>query len=142
MKGLRAVLFALPLVLVGCGGGDTTASGSSAAATDTGVVGEDPYGGGSGGGGDTGAAGEVAGTITISGFAYGDPLTVAPGALIRVVNEDSAEHSVTAKDGTSFDTGLLGQGEEVTFNAPTEGGTYEITCSNHPQMSGQLIVAG
>lgn len=82
----------------------------------------------------------MAGTITIADFAYGDPLTVAPGALVRVVNEDSAEHDADAVDGT-FDNDLLGQGEELTFNAPDEEGTYELTCSNHPQMSGQLIVA-
>ncbi len=115
MRRLLAVLFALSLMLVGCGGG---------------------------GGEDTGGDdGEAAGTITIADFAYGEPLTVAPEALIRVVNEDSASHDVDATDGTSFNTDLLGQGEELTFNAPSEEGTYDFTCSEHPQMSGQLIVA-
>jgi len=103
MRRLLAVLFALSLMLVGCGGGKDTPTGSES-------------GGETAGAGDTGG-GEVAGTITIADFAYGDPLTVAPEALIRVVNEDSAEHDVDAKDGTSFDTDLLGQGEELTFNA-------------------------
>lgn len=111
------------------------------------MVGEDPYGGGGSSGGpssgstDTGEPAAVAGTITISGFAYGEPLTVAPGALIRVVNEDSAEHSVTAENLSSFDTGLLGQGTESTFNAPTTAGAYAIICTAHLEMSGQLIVA-
>ena len=110
-------------MLVGCGGSDDSGSaGSSDAATDA-------------GGGE-----DVAGTITIADFEYGDPLTVAPGALIRVVNEDSAEHDADAVDGT-FDNDLLGQGEELTFNAPAEEGTYDLTCSNHPDMSGELIVA-
>lgn len=109
-------------MLVGCGSGDSGSGGSSDATTDA-------------GGGE-----DVAATITIADFAYGDPLTVAPGALIRVVNEDSAEHDADAVDGT-FDNDLLGQGEELTFNAPDEAGTYDLTCSNHPQMSGQLIVA-
>ncbi|MBA3800793.1 MAG: cupredoxin domain-containing protein [Geodermatophilaceae bacterium] len=118
-------------MLVGCGGGED-------AGTDTGS----DTGTGGGAGGETGSDGEVAGTITISDFAYGDPLTVPPGALIRVINEDSARHDVDAKDGTSFDTDLIGQGEELTFNAPEEEGTYDFTCSAHPQMSGQLIVSG
>ncbi len=131
MRRLFAVLFALSLMLVGCGGGED-------AGTDTGS----DTGTGGGAGGETGSDGEVAGTITISDFAYGDPLTVPPGALIRVINEDSARHDVDAKDGTSFDTDLIGQGEELTFNAPEEEGTYDFTCSAHPQMSGQLIVSG
>lgn len=123
MRRVIAGLFALSLMLVGCGGSDEpSASTETAGSSD-------------GGGGE-----EVAGTITIADFAYGDPLTVAPGALIRVVNEDSAEHDVDAEDGT-FDTDLLGQGEELTFNAPDAEGTYDITCSKHPQMSGELIVA-
>lgn len=116
-------------MLVGCGGSDDSGSASddTAAATDA--------------DGDGGAGSEgVAGTITIADFAYGDPLTVPPGALIRVVNEDSAEHDADAVNGT-FDNDLLGQGEELTFNAPDEEGTYDLTCSNHSQMSGQLIVA-
>lgn len=129
MRRLLALLSALFLMTVSCGGADD-------AATDTGSD------SGSESGGDTGGGGEAAGTITIADFAYGEPLTVEPEALIRVVNEDSARHDVDAKDGTSFDTDLLGQGEELTFNAPAEEGTYDFTCSAHPQMSGQLVVAG
>jgi len=130
MRRLLAASFALALLLVGCGSDDPASPGADAS-TDA-------------GGGETGSdgdAGEVAGTITIADFAYGEPLTVEPEALIRVVNEDSAEHDVDAKDGTSFDTDLLGQGEELTFNAPSAEGEYEIICSNHSDMSGQLIVA-
>ncbi len=118
MSRLFAMLFALSLMLVGCGGSGDAGTG----------------------GGDTGSDAEVAGTITIADFAYGEPLTVPPGALIKVINEDSARHDVDAKDGTSFNTDLLGQGEELTFNAPDEEGTYDFTCSAHPQMSGELIV--
>jgi len=142
MRRLPAVLFTLSLMLAGCGGSDDAGSGTDADATvgngaDSGTGGgEDGYGGG-----DTGGSDEEADTITIADFAYGEPLTVAPEALIRVVNEDSARHDVDAKDGTSFNTDLLEQGEELTFNAPAEEGTYDFTCSVHPQMSGQLIVS-
>ncbi len=130
MRRLIAVLFAVPLMLVGCS--DSSDSGTSGSSAETGG---DTAATDGGGGGD-----DVAGTITISDFAYGDPLTVEPGALIRVVNEDSARHDADAKDGT-FDNELLGQGEELTFNAPDAEGAYDLICSNHPQMAGQLIVA-
>ncbi len=80
-------------------------------------------------------------TITIAGFAFGQPLTVAPGATVEVVNSDAAPHNVTAADG-SFETPDLGQDETATFTAPTEPGTYEFTCSLHPEMIGSLVVEG
>jgi plastocyanin len=80
-------------------------------------------------------------TITIAGFAFGQPLTVAPGATVEVVNSDAAPHNVTAADG-SFETPDLAQDETATFTAPTEPGTYEFTCTLHPEMTGSLVVAG
>ncbi len=137
-------MFAMSLTLTACGGGDddsgaasssesTSASESSAESGAGGA--DDGYGEGSPGGAD------AAGTITISGFSYGDPLTVAPGVLVTVINEDAEPHSATAEDG-SFDTGLFGQGEQMTFTAPAAAGTYNILCTAHPDMAGQLIVAG
>jgi len=46
-------------------------------------------------------AGTVAAAITIKDFAYGEPLTVAPGAMISVTNMDTAEHTVTADAGSA-----------------------------------------
>jgi len=123
MRRVIAGLFALSLMLAGCGGSDEPSTSTETGGSEAG-----------------GSEEEVAGTITIAEFAYGDPLTVAPGALIRVVNEDSAEHDADAEDGT-FDTDLLAQGEELTFNAPDAEGTYALVCSNHSEMSGELIVA-
>src|SRR5712691_3270787 len=59
----------------------------------------------SAGGGQAAAA-----TITIANFAFGSPLTVSPGATVKVTNSDSATHNVTA-DGGSFKTPDLNQGE-------------------------------
>jgi plastocyanin len=78
-------------------------------------------------------------TITIKGFAFGQPLTVAPGATVEVVNTDAAPHNVTAADG-SFKTSNLNQDEKATFTAPTAPGRYEFTCTLHPEMTGTLIV--
>jgi len=146
LRRARAVLLVLPLILLGCGGDeDTSASnngsseGTSKAATDTGVVGEEPYGNG---GNDGGSPADAAFAIIMEGFAYqGLPLTVPAGAVIEVLNLDSAEHDVDSVDGTSFNTDLLGQDERLTFKAPTTPGTYDFTCSNHSEMRGQLIVA-
>jgi plastocyanin len=80
-------------------------------------------------------------TITISGFAFGQPLTVAPGATVEVVNTDAAPHNVTAADG-SFETPDLAQDETATFTAPNAPGRYEFTCTLHPEMAGTLIVEG
>jgi len=80
-------------------------------------------------------------TITIKGFAFGQPLTVAPGTKIEVVNTDAAPHNVTAADG-SFKTSNLNQDETATFTAPNTPGRYEFSCTLHPEMTGTLIVEG
>lgn len=86
------------------------------------------------------SAGESDGaTITIKGFAFGQPLTVAPGTRVEVVNTDAAPHNVTATD-RSFKTSNLNQDETATFTAPTTPGRYEFTCTLHPEMTGTLIV--
>lgn len=89
-----------------------------------------------------GGAGPVAQTfaISIADFAFGAPVTVAPGAEIVVTNLDGAPHSVTATDG-GFDSGVLGQDESATIVAPTAPGTYAFFCTVHPSMQGELVVA-
>jgi plastocyanin len=79
--------------------------------------------------------------ITIAGFAFGQPLTVAPGAKVEVVNTDAATHNVTAADG-SFETPDLKQGGTATITAPRTPGRYEFSCTLHPEMTGVLIVEG
>lgn len=86
-----------------------------------------------------GAAGAADATITIKGFAFGQPVTVAPGATVQVVNADAAPHNVTAADG-SFRTSNLNQDQATTFTAPSTPGRYEFTCTLHPEMTGTLIV--
>lgn len=102
---------------------------------------------GGGGGTDTappGGAGSAApaaaATITIKDFKYGDPITVAPGAVVAVINMDSAPHTVTAEKDKVFDIDLGGGGATGTFTAPTEPGTYPYFCVYHPNMKGTLTV--
>jgi plastocyanin len=79
-------------------------------------------------------------TITISGMSFGEPITVAPGTEITVVNDDTVEHSVTSQTKGQFDSEADGK-EKATFAAPTTAGEYPFYCRYHPNMKGTLIVA-
>jgi plastocyanin len=78
-------------------------------------------------------------TITIANMAFGEPITVAPGAEIAVANTDSAEHSVTSRTAGAFDVHVDGK-QKGTLVAPTEPGEYPFYCVYHPSMKGTLIV--
>lgn len=80
--------------------------------------------------------------IEISNYSYYPAsVTVKPGAIISVTNEDNVKHTVTSSQNGLFDTGLIGEGDTVTFTAPTTPGTYSYYCIPHPEMVGNLIVA-
>jgi plastocyanin len=87
------------------------------------------------------SATEVAGgpTLTIANMAFGEPLTVAPGTEINIVNNDTAEHSVTSETKGTFDVHVDG-GKKKTLTAPTQPGEYAFYCVYHPNMKGTLIV--
>ncbi|WP_104045011.1 cupredoxin domain-containing protein [Arthrobacter sp. ZGTC412] len=110
------------------------------------LVGGCAPGGGSGtgtappGGASTPAAPAAAATITIKDFDYGQPITVTPGAVVAVINMDSAPHTVTAEKDKVFDVDLSGNGATGTFTAPSEPGTYPYFCVYHPNMKGTLTV--
>ncbi len=75
--------------------------------------------------------------ITISSFAF-ETSAVSAGDTVRIVNLDSAPHTVTANDGT-FSV-FVDAGAETTFTAPAAG-TYAFFCEVHPSMTGVLAVA-
>ncbi|HKV20561.1 MAG TPA: cupredoxin domain-containing protein [Mycobacterium sp.] len=79
-------------------------------------------------------------TLTIANMAFGQPLTVAPGTEITIVNNDGVEHSVTSKAQGAFDVHVDGGGEK-TLTAPTQPGQYQFYCVYHPSMKGTLIVS-
>jgi len=76
--------------------------------------------------------------IEISGFAFA-ATPVAPGSIVTVANRDGESHTVTASDG-DFDSGQIPSGKAVAFVAPTKPGTYQIVCTIHPSMHGELVV--
>jgi plastocyanin len=93
----------------------------------------------SGGAPASSAPAQSGSAITIASFAFTTPLTVTAGSTVSVTNSDSANHTVTSDDGSSFDTPAPA-GQTVTFKAPTKPGTYQYHCTIHPSMHGTLIV--
>ena len=87
-----------------------------------------------------GSAAVVGTTITIKSYDFGQPLMVKPGQMIKVVNEDSVPHTVTADAGGGFNARVSGSGNG-SFTAPATPGTYAFHCSIHPDMHGSLVVA-
>lgn len=94
--------------------------------------------------GTPGGAGAGA-EVTIDDLAFGQQeITVSPGTTVVWINDDSVGHTVThGEDGqpandAAFDE-PIGVGEEVshTFDEP---GTYQVTCTIHPQMNMTVIV--
>lgn len=77
--------------------------------------------------------------VTIQNMAFSPAsLTVKVGDQVTWTNQDSVGHSATADD-SSFDTGILGQGESkiITFS---KAGTYAYHCSVHPSMKATITV--
>ncbi len=137
------VLAAALLGAAGCAPGEgTTASPAatapaSASATEGMQMGSGPPG--SSTPATSASAGSTA-AITVRDFAYGTPLVVDAGAQVTVTNMDSAEHTVTADDGSAFDVDVKGSGGTASFTAPSKPGTYAYHCTFHPGMHGTLTV--
>ena len=109
------------LLATGCGGGGGSSPSAGAA----------PSAGGSSG---------TSSAITIDNFKFSPAtLKVKNGARIKVSNNDSAPHTVTADDGHSFDSGTVNTGASTTIQAPAAG-TYAYHCTIHPFMKGKLVV--
>jgi plastocyanin len=78
--------------------------------------------------------------ITISGFDFGDPISVTVGQTVQIRNEDGTPHTWTSTDGV-FDSGSIGAGNSFThsFAAP---GVYPFLCEIHTSMTGEITVTG
>jgi plastocyanin len=131
LAGLTGVLL---LTACGSSGSSATTGGGSAAAT--GRV--SPASAGSG----SPAASAAADTIVITNFMFAPAsLTVAPGTVVTVRNEDSVTHTLADKaDPQLFQTGDIAAGQSKTFKAPGTAGSYGYICTIHQYMSGTLVV--
>lgn len=144
-KTRTALVLATVLIgLSGCaGGGGTQASAPATTAGTSPSMSMEPSApaGSTASGPGSGAANAAAATITISNFAYEIPGAVAPGAEVKVINMDTAEHTVTAdQNATLFNVEVKENGGTATFKAPSEPGTYAFHCNYHPNMHGSLTV--
>jgi plastocyanin len=65
-------------------------------------------------------------------------ITIKAGATVRWTNYDTQFHTVTSDDGL-WDSGQIspGSSHSYTFSKP---GTYKYHCSDHPRMTGTVIV--
>ena len=77
--------------------------------------------------------------ITIKDFKYVSPASVAPGAMVTVMNQDAQGHTVTGDTAGQFDVKVDPNGT-ATFAAPTKPGTYAFHCTYHGNMHGSLVV--
>ena len=93
----------------------------------------------------TGAAAPPAAstTIVIKDFMFAPmSLTVSPGAMVSVHNEDSATHTLSGSGAATgkFNTGDISPGTTKTFTAPATPGTYTYICNIHQFMMGTIVV--
>jgi len=87
------------------------------------------------------SASQTAGSeIVISNMSYTVPPSVSPGQQLTIVNNDSANHTVTADENNLFDVRVSGGGGSSSFTAPTTPGTYPFHCKYHANMHGVLTV--
>ena len=88
------------------------------------------------------SASTTADTIVIKNFMFSPSrLTVAPGTVVTVRNEDSVTHTVTDQaDAKLFGTGNVSPGKTMTFKAPAKAGSYPFICTIHQYMTGTLVV--
>ncbi len=72
-------------------------------------------------------------------------LTIPVGTAVTWINNDEAEHTVTASDGLFESENMMtanvepGASFSFTFDQP---GTYEYACTIHPRMTGTIVVQG
>jgi len=79
------------------------------------------------------------GRVAIADFAFAPETTeVEAGTTVRWVNEDPAEHTVTATE-AGFESNNLAQGESFSFTFD-QPGSYAYRCAIHPAMEGTVSV--
>jgi plastocyanin len=77
--------------------------------------------------------------VKIQNFAYSPASeTIEVGQTVEWVNEDSAQHTATANDGT-FKSPNLSQGHTFSHTF-TKAGTYAYYCTFHRMMKGTIVV--
>lgn len=89
--------------------------------------------------GMTASGDAMASMIHIESGKYTNDVPVSAGSTVTVMNMDTATHSVTADDGSSFNVSVP-HGAVVTFTAPMKAGTYAYHSDGNASMHGVLTV--
>lgn len=77
--------------------------------------------------------------VSINNFTFTSAtLTIAKGVKVTWTNNDSAPHTVTAKD-NSFTSGNLNKGDSFSHTF-TSAGTVDYYCKVHPDMTASVVV--
>src|SRR4051812_38114579 len=129
--GVRSamLLLAASLLLIACSGG--SAPPSSAAKPATAPASAPSH---------SASTAAKENTVAIKQFKnQPETLTVYAGEIVEWKNEDIFPHSATAKDGKAFDSGSMATGASWRFTT-SQKGTFDYTCTLHPNMKGKLIV--
>ncbi len=80
-------------------------------------------------------------TVEAANFAFTpQTIKVKAGGTITFTNKDTTNHSFTADDTKSFDSGVIGNNQTKTVTAPSKPGEYPFHCTLHPNMTGTLVV--
>jgi plastocyanin len=78
--------------------------------------------------------------ISIKGLAFVDGTrTVAVGTTVTWKNRDGTAHTVTARDGRSFDSRQIATGGSFSHTF-SKRGTFAYLCTIHPFMKGTIRV--
>jgi plastocyanin len=79
-------------------------------------------------------------TVVIQNFSFKPAhITIERGTRVRWINKDSAEHTATANNGRSFDSGLLRKGQRYSHTFK-RAGKKPYHCEPHPHMKGSVTV--
>lgn len=92
-------------------------------------------------GSSSGSSPKTAASIAIKNFAYTVSGPVHAGSTVKVTNQDSTAHTVTADSGGAFDV-TVQPGKTETLTAPSQPGTYKFHCTFHSNMHASLTVTG
>ncbi len=77
--------------------------------------------------------------IDIKDFMYKGGMSVQPGQMVMVTNDDSEAHTLTSDDAGMFAV-TVQPGATQMFDAPTKPGSYAYHCDFHANMHGTLTV--
>jgi len=81
-------------------------------------------------------------TVVIQNFSFKPAkITIKRGTRVIWINKDTAPHTATAKNGKSFDSGLLRKGKRYSHTFKSAG-KKPYFCEIHPHMKGSVTVKG